>query len=155
MSTDPIPSRKTRGFLHVPPDWVDTEATFLITINCQLRGKPQLTCENVSTKLLATVNFYHEAQRWWPEIFLLMPDHLHALVSFSWKPNKGINRVLSDWKRYTARAFGIDWQRDFHDHRIRSEADHAEKWAYIRNNPVRAGLVDDLEDWPHVWQFKK
>jgi putative transposase len=58
---------------------------------------------------------------------------------------------LGDWKRYTARALGIDWQRDFFDHRIRGEADGADQWSYIRENPVRAGLVERYHQWQHVW----
>jgi hypothetical protein len=97
---------------------------------------------------------------------------------------------MSDWKRYTARTFGITWQRDFFDwvqpdavffltvncqqrgvpqftlgdlaaklfvsishyhHLIRNEADHEDKWSYIRENPVRKGLVETFDQWPHVW----
>jgi hypothetical protein len=58
---------------------------------------------------------------------------------------------LGDWKRYTARTFGIEWQRDFFDHRVRDEAEGADKWAYIRENPVRAGLVGSYDEWAHVW----
>ncbi|MBN8456729.1 MAG: IS200/IS605 family transposase [Verrucomicrobia bacterium] len=80
-----------------------------------------------------------------------MPDHLHALISLTWKKGDGLSKVLADWKRFTARTCGIVWQRDFHDHRIRSESDHQDKWAYIRENPVRKGMVACYEEWPHVW----
>jgi REP element-mobilizing transposase RayT len=102
-------------------------------------------------RLFGSVTNYYEHRRWWPEMLLLMPDHLHALVSFSWDPKQGMNTVLGNWKRYTARKFGIGWQREFFDHRIRNDADHLEKWRYIRDNPVRAGLVEDPQQWPHVW----
>jgi putative transposase len=102
-------------------------------------------------KLFATVSHYRDSHRWWPEIVLLMPDHLHALVSFSWEKKNGMQSVLADWKRYTARAFEIDWQRDSFDHRIRDEADGADKWSYIRENPVRAGLVETFDQWPQLW----
>ena len=151
MLPESRPERESRGAGHVPPDWVAPHATFFLTLNCQLRGKPQLTCGDIPGGLFQSVAFYHEQHRWWPEIFLLMPDHLHALVSFSWEKNHGINRVLADWKRYTARAFGIQWQRDFFDHRIRNDADHQDKWSYVRENPVRKGLVETYDQWPHVW----
>jgi REP element-mobilizing transposase RayT len=151
MLPESRPERATRGYGHLPPDWVAADATFFITLNCQVRGSSQLTCGDLPGKLFQSVAFYHEQHRWWPEMFLLMPDHLHALVFFSWEKGHGLHHVLADWKRYTARAFGIVWQRDFFDHRIRNDADHQDKWAYIRENPVRKGLVETFEHWPHVW----
>jgi hypothetical protein len=50
------------------------------------------------------------------------------------------------------RANGFDaphWQKGFFDHLIRSDESHAEKWKYVRENPVRAGLVAKAEDWPY------
>ena len=137
--------------IHVPPDWIAPNCTFFITINCQVRRKDQLTVEGMPEKLFGAVSHYHANRRWWPEIFLLMPDHLHAMVSFSWETRQGMNSVLRDWKRYTARTFGIGWQRDYSDHRIRSESDAQATWSYIRENPVRAGLAEQYAAWPHVW----
>ena len=82
---------------------------------------------------------------------VVMPDHVHALISFSWDPGAGLRSMLEKWKRYTSTNFGIDWQRDYCDHRIRSATDHAEKWAYMRENPVSAGLVEEYHLWPYVW----
>ncbi len=81
-----------------------------------------------------------------------MPDHLHALISFDWERGDGPRDAIQNWKRFTARKFGIEWQRDFFDHRIRSESDLGNKWIYIRENPVRAGLVDSYDAWSHVWR---
>ena len=33
------------------------------------------------------------------------------------------------------------WQSEFFDHVIRSADSYTEKWNYVRENPVRAGLV--------------
>ncbi|RYD30946.1 MAG: hypothetical protein EOP87_15680 [Verrucomicrobiaceae bacterium] len=122
-----------------------------ITINCRVRGKAQLTSDDLPGKIFSAISHYQQNRRWWPEIVLLMPDHLHALISFPWEQGQGMGSVIGQWKRYTAKAFGIGWQRDYFDHRIRSDADHLASWAYIRENPVRSGLVGDYADWPHVW----
>jgi putative transposase len=79
-----------------------------------------------------------------------MPDHLHALLSFNNEQGLGMGKLIKSWKRYTAKTCAIDWQRDYFDHRIRSEHDMADKWSYIRENPVRAGLVNHHEQWRHV-----
>ena len=42
------------------------------------------------------------------------------------------------------------WQEEFFDHVLRSDESYAEKWSYVRNNPVRKELVANVEDWP--WQ---
>jgi len=36
----------------------------------------------------------------------------------------------------------------FFDHVLRNEESYEEKWHYVRENPVRAGLVKDREEWP-------
>ena len=150
MLPESRPQRDQREDIHMPPQWVESAATYLITINCKKRGVPQLTQGEAPKLLFESVAYYHHAKKWWPEIILLMPDHLHALIAFSWKDGRGMNGIIQDWKRYTSRTFSIEWQRDWHDHRIRNQSDHADKWLYIANNPVRAGLVADYKDWPHV-----
>jgi len=40
------------------------------------------------------------------------------------------------------------WQREFFDHVLRSEESYAQKWEYVRQNPVRAGLTTRADDWP-------
>ena len=42
------------------------------------------------------------------------------------------------------------WQKGFFDHLIRHSESYSEKWQYVEQNPVRAGLVTESEDWP--WQ---
>jgi hypothetical protein len=40
------------------------------------------------------------------------------------------------------------WQKEFFDHLLRSDESYSEKWNYVKNNPVRAGLVADADLWP-------
>ena len=40
------------------------------------------------------------------------------------------------------------WQEEFFDHVLRSSESHSQKWEYVKENPVRAGLVDKSDDWP-------
>jgi REP-associated tyrosine transposase len=41
------------------------------------------------------------------------------------------------------------WQPGFFDHVLRSDESYAQKWEYVRDNPVRAGLVTSWQEWPH------
>jgi hypothetical protein len=65
-----------------------------------------------------------------------------------------MEKVVRSWKRHTARHLGVHWQRDFFDHRLRSDESFEEKAAYILNNPARAGLVARSEDWPYQIQLR-
>jgi putative transposase len=132
---------------HDPPPWIDPAASsYFITICCQQRGTNQLCHPGVGEALLRGARIYHEPRKCCPSLLLLMPDHLHMLVSFG-REYRMVD-VIGGWKRYAARQHGIDWQRNFFEHRLRSEESVEEKAAYILQNPVRAGLVAEGCDWP-------
>lgn len=92
-----------------------------------------------------------QLQGWFIHLFLLMPDYLHALLSFP--QHEQMTRVVRAWKKYQATHHGITWQRDFFDHRLRRDESFAEKADYIRLNPVRADLVFHRDEWPYVLAF--
>jgi hypothetical protein len=50
--------------------------------------------------------------------------------------------------RASAAATTPLWQREFFDHILRSDESYAQKWEYVRENPMRVGLVSDPDDWP-------
>lgn len=45
---------------------------------------------------------------------------------------------------------GRIWQQEFFDHVLRSSESYSQKWDYVKENPVRAGLVKRSDEWP--WQ---
>jgi REP element-mobilizing transposase RayT len=137
---------------HTPPCWIDpAQETWFITVCCEPRGVNQLARPEVAPEIFESVAHRNETRVWWTELFLLMPDHCHALMSF---PQGGLSipKTIADWKRWLARQPGIQWQRDFFDHRLRHDESALQKADYIMNNPVRAGLVAKAEDWPYWWK---
>lgn len=83
--------------------------------------------------------------------YVIMPDHVHLFV------RGDIAFLLSQWMRMLKRILskgiltaGPHWQKGFFDHLIRHSESYSEKWEYVRQNPVRARLVTNPEDWP--WQ---
>ena len=50
---------------------------------------------------------------------------------------------------------GPHWQKGFFDHGIRAEESYEQKWVYVRDNPVRAGLVRSAEDWPYAGEIAR
>jgi REP element-mobilizing transposase RayT len=151
MSHDELPNRKARLQSHVPPPWVSPDAVFFISINCLERRKQQLTAGETPAAILASIRHLVKAGKCRPELVLLMPDHLHMLVSFPFEMQDSPAPTIEQWKRFLARTSGIRWQRDFFDHRIRNAADHQDKRGYLLNNPERAGLVESDGQWPYVW----
>jgi putative transposase len=89
----------------------------------------------------------------WLGAFVLMPDHLHAFVIINDEQLK-----LSTWVKSLKNALSKvlrekdvpspHWQKGFFDHILRSADSYSEKWEYVRENPVRAGLVTVWNDWP-------
>ena len=84
--------------------------------------------------------------------YIMMPDHVHLFVRGS------EDFVLTEWIKGLKRAISsasakehsrVRWQPGFFDHLLRNEESYGEKWAYVRDNPVRAGLVDCFDDWPY------
>ena len=87
--------------------------------------------------------------------WVIMPDHLHWLFQL------GEPMTLSNaMKRLKARSAqrinqhlgrqGAVWQRGYHDHALRKEEDMQVIARYIVANPLRAGLVKHIEDYP-LW----
>jgi len=123
---------------------------YFITINCRERFRNQLALSGVANPLFETVQHRQQRHLWWPYLFLLMPDHLHALVSFP-PSGKPIRRIVSKWKEWTAKRLGIVWQSDFFEHRLRHDESRRQKANYILENPVRRNLIARPEDWPFVY----
>ncbi len=143
-----LPKRKKLP--HEIPSWAADDSIFFITISCRERGKNQLCAPHVTAPLFETVAFRQGRGDWFVHLLLLMPDHVHALISFP--RDRSMKTVISQWKEIAAKQTGIKWQRDFFDHRLRAGESFREKAAYIRMNPVRAGLAKRPEDWPYVWE---
>ena len=120
------------------------------------------TCTHNRRHILANASVHESFLRFakqgpehgaWVGAYVLMPDHLHAFVAID---DQKLN--LSTWAKSlknsiskTLRQDGIappHWQKTFFDHLLRSAESYTEKWHYVRENPVRAGLVSQWDEWP-------
>jgi len=79
----PVIVSRRKTLPHEIPLWVDPQREiYFITVNCRARGTNQLATTKVAPALFETICHRQEQGLWWPYVFLLMPDHVHALISF-------------------------------------------------------------------------
>src|SRR6185295_16138125 len=88
----------------------------------------------------------------WLGKYVLMPDHFHAFVALDDQ-----RLLLSEWMKALKNALSKilrlqnisapHFQKDFFDHVLRSSESYSQKWEYVRQNPVRPGLVTNAADW--------
>ena len=91
--------------------------------------------------------------------WVIMPDHLHWL--FQLGEVAELSTVIKCLKARTAQDInrrhgrrGSFWQKTFHDHGLRDGEDIRGFARYMVANPLRAGLVENIGDYPHwdaIW----
>ena len=135
---------------HGMPSWVADGETYFITINTKERGVNQLAKPETAEAIKSAICHYAKLNKWYPRLVVVMPDHLHALLSLN-TARFSILQAISPWKSYLAKVYGVVWQEGFFEHRIRNQDSLQEKERYLCMNPVRAGLVERAEDWKYTW----
>ena len=89
--------------------------------------------------------------------YVMMPDHVHLFVRGDRNFSRsawigGLKRAASVAVLEEPQATRLPlqerrlWQPGFLDHILRSDESYAQKWNYVRDNPVRAGLVKAADD---------
>ena len=108
-----------------------------------------------------------EADAWLVGYYQLMPDHVHLFTS-PHNPEIPLDRWMKHWKRlFTLKAQQLNigrasvltspiqnpanwkWQSSHWDTRLPRSENYTEKWHYIRENPLKEKLVENVEDWPY------
>ena len=85
--------------------------------------------------------------------YVLMPDHLHWLMQLG--ETRSLSQVVGRVKAGSGRLAAYPlWQSGFHDRALRSEDDVRSAARYLAANPLRAGLVERIGEYPHwdaIW----
>jgi putative transposase len=134
---------------HETPHWVTPDANYFVTLCAEPRNQNHFCHPTVGTTVLDSICFYHKKQTWFCHLAVLMPDHIHFIVCFP--PDQILSQAIGLWRRGLARNHAIPWQRNFFEHRLRDDEALRQKADYILHNPVRAGLVEQPQDWPYTW----
>ena len=103
----------------------------------------------------AVRSFYSEAvsKRAKTLAFVVMPDHVHWLMEL--ETGGTLSEAVRIYRAKVSLALGGPiWQKGFYDRAMRSDEDIVTVARYIIANPVRAGLVRHVGEYPHwdaVW----
>ena len=138
----PVRKKSARGVLQV-----NGQSTVVFLTVCTRDRKRWLVHPGVHEMVREA---WEHAEAWWVGKYLLMPDHLHLFCT-PHQPDVKLNEWVRFWKGTFTRLHGRAnwrWQSLHWDTRLRSGKEYAEKWRYVQNNPVRAGLIDSPENWP-------
>ena len=86
--------------------------------------------------------------------YCFMPDHLHLLVEGTTETSD-LRTFVQVAKRRSGTVYAREWgsrlwQEGYYDRVLRSEESAKRVARYIVNNPVRAGIVTDPRQYPHL-----
>ncbi|SDU58611.1 MULTISPECIES: REP-associated tyrosine transposase [Pseudomonas fluorescens group] len=126
---------------------------YLITVVVYQR-RPIFTDWRIGRLLVAELKRAQD-QQWVKSIaWVVMPDHLHWLVQLE---NASLERLMQTVKSRSTMTInralnrtGAFWQTGYHDRAIRDNEDLRPYARYIIANPLRAGLVKKVADYP-LW----
>ena len=135
--------------------WIPN-AVYFITA-CTKDRKPFLAVSEIAGILRQEWQAAREHHVWLIGRYVIMPDHVHFFCA---EQSAGAKRPLAGfmnkWKEWTSKkicaacgAAAPIWQPEFFDHAMRNEESYSDKWLYVRENPVRAGLAATWDQWPH------
>ena len=113
--------------------------------------------------LVAGALKYFESDRYHLHASVVMPNHVHAVV----RPERNwtLSSILHSWKSYTSseankllnRVGQRFWQKESFDHLCRDDDDRLRCIRYTLENPVKARLCKNREDWPwsSAWKAER
>jgi putative transposase len=134
--------------------WVDWPVYFITT--CTLRRHKILAGRDIAQVLVDEWRSARDRHGWAIGRYVIMPDHVHFFCSAE-SDAKTLPAFMQRWKEWTSKRMsrelnfkGNIWQEKFFDYVLRSGESYSQKWNYVKENPVRAGLVKNADDWP--WQ---
>lgn len=123
---------------------------FITTVNWQ--RTPLFRYPPRAELMMDVLAHYREQKKYELHEFVIMPDHLHLLITPA--PEISLERAVQLIKggfshRLGKAKRGLIWQESFTNHRIHDERDYSHHADYIRMNPVRARLAKRPELYPY------
>jgi putative transposase len=121
-----------------------------ITLVTKVRGN-WFTSEKACLDILNSFDFCRKKTGIECYGYVLMPDHLHALL-LEIEASESVSKLVQDFKKFTSRKLKPSnypddnlWRIRFDDVPVPGTDAARTKLIYIHNNPVRAGIADTAE----------
>ena len=108
----------------------------------------------MATLLIDTLFRYRGQSKLQLHEFVVMPDHIHLLLTPAYDVplEKAVQLIKGGFSYRVKKEMQSNleiWQAGFTDHRVHDHDDYVRHAAYIRNNPLRASLIDDVAKYPY------
>ena len=138
-----------------PPHLTPVErhnTSLIVFLTVCTKDRKEILNQSASHDILVTA--WNTRPTWLVGRYVIMPDHIHLFCAPAVQPAQSLEKWVSFWKSVAARQWPDPtqlpvWQRHFWDTELRREESYASKWEYVRQNPVRAGLVTCEDDWAY------
>jgi REP-associated tyrosine transposase len=148
-----VPKRRPFHHLAHVDSFLDQPITFFTVV--VHRRRPLLANDSAHQILRGLWERSGQCNGWFVGRYVLMPDHVHLFA----RPAADADVIaawVKMWKSVSSRrltdTMGVAsplWQAEYFDRFVRTAESYEEKWEYVRNNPVRAGLVMTADAWPY------
>jgi len=148
----PFPHKNIR--LH-PANYLG-QRSYFITLCCASKRRV-FAKSKMAIWLIEILRQQSTAHHFAVHAYSVMPDHLHALVSGLATASDLLafvkNLKLTTSIEYRTRFRKTLWQKKFYDHILRPKDNAMRIAGYIWMNPVRKGLCEHPEQYPHSGSF--
>lgn len=138
---------RNRPVHHSPIERHNRSIILFLTV-CSHQRRNILANERIHRAL---VDAWEQADFWHVGRYVIMANHMHMFCSPARYDAGNVSKWTAYWKRLVSMQcpdLQPIWQRDCWDTQLRQSDSYSEKWEYVRNNPVRAGLIDSPDSWP-------
>jgi REP element-mobilizing transposase RayT len=136
----------------LPAIYLRWEQSVIYFVTLCVAGRQQILANEKVQRAIAEIT---AGLRSWEVIAgIVMPKHVHCFVCPRNDRELSVGDFSNAFKRLLRQRLGEqdwEWQRGCFDHLLRSDESFSDKWAYVRENPVRASLVQRWEEWPYFF----
>jgi putative transposase len=121
-------------------------------------GRRLLQSERSAMLLIDVLRSNVKARKFEVHDFVIMPDHLHALITVTGDMTieRAMQLIKGGFSYRVRKGFGYPgeiWQRGFSEARVDDRESFLRHREYIAQNPVKAGLTNSLDEFPFCYSF--
>lgn len=121
-------------------------------------NEPYWLREKAVAEIVSEAIQYRDGKQYDLHTYTIMPNHVHMMMTLL--PDVPVLfKVMQHLKKNSAiksnKLLGRTglpfWEEESYDHIVRDEAEFYRILNYILRNPVKAGFVQEWQEWPHTF----